>query len=58
MELFVTVRGFSLASAWPEKFKQQIKKPTKVQKAYIERFTVLHTRINTVFYRNYVPVNL
>jgi len=33
VELFVTVRGFSLASAWLEKFKQQIKKPTKRTKS-------------------------
>ena len=33
VELFVTVRGFSVASAWLEKFKQQIKKPTKRTKS-------------------------
>ena len=33
VELFVTVRGFSLASAWLEKFKQKTKKPTKKTKS-------------------------
>ena len=33
IELFVTVRGFSLASVWLEKFKQQSKQPTKGTKS-------------------------
>ena len=33
VELFVAVRGFSLASAWLEKFKQKNKKPTKKTKS-------------------------
>lgn len=48
VELFAMVRGFSLIRVWSEKLKQQIKKDTKEQNTYVERFTMLHTRINTV----------
>jgi len=57
VESFVTVEGFSLASVYACGYRCSSNK-SKIIKAYVERFMMLHTRINTVFYRNYVPVNL
>jgi len=51
MELFVTIRGFSYASAWLEKYKQKNKKGTQKSKSLRKnsvRYFIVVTALYTI----------
>jgi len=44
VELCVTVRGFSLASGWLEKYKQLTRKSMQRRKVFVEKYMIVPQR--------------